>query len=68
MRTFIIDGAYSIDAPYRKWQGWPWNPQEQLSEKEKEHIKHSFNLISPDIILSHTCPLLGDLQIYFRLK
>jgi 3-oxoacid CoA-transferase subunit A len=57
MRTFIIDGAYSIDAQYRKWQSWPWNPQEQLSEKEKEHIKHSFDLISPDIILSHTCPI-----------
>lgn len=57
MKTFIIDGAYSIDTQYRKLQSLPWNPQEQLSEKEKERIRHSFYFISPDIILSHTCPI-----------
>ena len=57
MRAFIIDGAYSIYAQYRRLQGRPWNPQEQLSEEEKERIRNSFNLVSPDIILSHTCPI-----------
>lgn len=56
-RTYIIDGAYSVDAPLRKYQGWPWNPLEQLSELEKIGIECAIQEIDYDLILSHTCPI-----------
>lgn len=58
-RILIIDGAYSVDTPYRRLQGWPWNPQEQLGKQEREALffKVSDLDLEWDLILSHTCPI-----------
>lgn len=65
----FIPGAYSVDKYYRLRMNYPWNPQEQLSDKSKEEL--SF-LITEwldlgydiDFVIGHTFP--QKLQPYFE--
>ena len=61
--TLVLGGAYSVDKWYRLEQqylghkGYRWFYDEQLSEKEREAIDAKIPSMSPQVILSHTCPL-----------
>lgn len=57
---FVINGAYSVDKEYRLKNGWFWEPDEQLSEKERERLWNIFtyteSTVGAEYVLSHTCP------------
>ncbi len=62
LSTLVIPGAYSVDKFYRLQKGWPWYPEEQLSEEEMED---GLELLSAanwkcDLVLSHTCPMIYE--------
>lgn len=54
-------GAYSIDKFYRLRNGYPWNPDEQLSTIEKEELYDLVNKCNQynfpiDFVIGHTFP------------
>lgn len=55
----VIPGAYSVDKWYRLGSGYPYNPDEQLTQEEMDKIEKAIaeypNTIS--YVFSHTCPL-----------
>lgn len=56
-RVLTIGGAYSVDKYYRLDKNWPWFPNEQLSEKEREFILDSLDANAYyDLVFTHTCP------------
>lgn len=60
-KTLSLPGAYSIDKWYRLLHGWPWFPEEQLSEEEMEIGRKLKAAKQPfDLVISHTCPLIYE--------
>lgn len=57
MKVLVVGGAYSVDKHYRLENGWFWEPDEQLSETERENIFNKVEGKHFDLVLSHTCPL-----------
>lgn len=65
----FIPGAYSVDKDYRIKNYLPWNPNEQLTKKEKKElytivsnwIKNNFSI---DFIVGHTFPI--ETEKYYR--
>lgn len=55
-KTLVIPGAYSVDKHYRLVYGWPWEPEEQLSESELDVLIELSCISDVDAVLSHTCP------------
>lgn len=57
MSAYVINGAYSVDKPYRLANGSPWFKDEELFEWEKDKIRAEISKLDHvDMILSHTCP------------
>lgn len=55
---FVVNGAYSVDKPYRLMMGYKWFEDEQLTPIEKAWIINELDRNNSfDYILSHTCPL-----------
>ena len=57
LRTLVLGGAYSVDKYYRMENVLFWEPEEQLSEAERNEIFYSNMGKRFDLILSHTCPI-----------
>lgn len=57
-KVLIIPGAFSVDGQYRILHNLPYEPDEQLSFDEKNHII-DISLENPDIeyVISHTSPM-----------
>lgn len=57
-RCLVAGGAYSVDKFYRLARGWYWNPQEQMTEKEKQNILNLVQMTPKfNYVFSHTAPL-----------
>lgn len=56
--TIVIGGAYSVDAEWRRMNGWSWFPDEQPNAATKAHVEEVLSARGweVDIVLSHTCP------------
>lgn len=54
--VLVVPGAFSVDKNYRLSYGWPWEPEEQLTETELDCIVELSCMSDIDIVLSHTCP------------
>ena len=54
----VIGGAYSVDKKLRLANGFPWFPDEQLTDREKQEITKIVDAhgCKEDVILAHTCP------------
>ena len=57
LRTLVLGGAYSVDKYYRMENAMYWEPEEQLSEAERNEIFYSHMGERFSLILSHTCPI-----------
>lgn len=55
-KVLMVPGAYSVDKEYRLRKGYPWEPDEQLTEKEAINLIDLAEREQPEIILSHECP------------
>lgn len=53
----FIPGAYSVDGPYRKAMGYPFEPREELDWKEADALLDEAEKKHFDYIVSHTCPV-----------
>jgi 3-oxoacid CoA-transferase subunit A len=56
-KALVLPGAYSVDKDYRLYNGWFWNPTEQMSTEEMEAIESQVCGQHFDFVFSHTCPL-----------
>lgn len=57
IKTLILPGAYSVDKYYRLQTGCSWNPDEQLTEDERDNLLYLVeNDDYYDIVVSHTYP------------
>jgi len=64
-RFLFIPGAYSVDKEYRLARGLPYEPREQLTFVEENHLLDAIeNNLEVDYIISHTAPL--GTQVYFE--
>lgn len=54
----FIPGSYSVDKWYRLENGYPYNPDEQLTEAEMKAIEDAVEKVEHPIsyVFSHTCP------------
>ena len=59
LRTLVVGGAYSVDKHYRLSHGMIWHENEQLSAGEMESCFRNLTreMMSFDLVLTHTCPL-----------
>lgn len=55
-KVLVIGGAYSVDKYYRKFYGFKWFEDEQLTKEEMDTIYNKVKGDNFDIILTHTCP------------
>lgn len=60
-------GALSIDTHLRT-TGIDWFPNEEMNYKECQNVIDEIKNHKPDIILSHTCPLLVKKQLFSFAK
>ena len=63
----VIPGGYSVDKYYRLKKNLPFEPEELLTEAERERIIKLAKANKVDYVLSHTCPKKweGDLKHLF---
>lgn len=71
----VIPGAYSVDKSFRLATGKQWFRDEQMTEEEKENLKHTLQFTLNTgaiqkkdcypIVLSHTCPLSWEPYISY---
>lgn len=60
---FFVRGAFSIDWQYRTsgrdiWREQEgYNPAEEITAKDCQHVLSDYISNKPDIVISHTCPL-----------
>lgn len=55
-KVLIVPGAYSVDKEHRLRKGYPWEPDEQLTEEEAINLIGLAEKEQPEVILSHECP------------
>lgn len=64
----FIPGAYSVDKNYRQLMGYPWNPDEQLTEDEKIEfelmLREWLDNFDIDFVIGHTFPM--KMQPYYE--
>lgn len=52
----FIPGAWSIDGKYRRETYLPWEPEEQLTEGERDNLLHLAETNDIEHVFSHTAP------------
>lgn len=53
----FVPGAFSVDGEWRRSRGYPWEPEEQLTDSEMDALLVLARENRIDYVLSHTCPL-----------
>lgn len=53
----FIPGAWSIDGKYRREMYLPWEPEEQLTESERDNLLRLAETHPVEHVFSHTCPM-----------
>lgn len=61
----LIPGAYSVDGRFRIMNGYPFEPDEQLTYTEMSDMLDKIDRSGEDIriVMSHTCPLRWESEI-----